>query len=67
MSFDDWYKTNIEPGLLRPPGATQEQFEMLRKAARGSMAACWNAAIDEAQQAYEHQIPPVSFETLLAK
>ena len=40
MTFDQWYSANVAPTLPTdiPPA--------LRKAARESMAACWNAALD---------------------
>jgi hypothetical protein len=40
MTFDEWYSANIAPTLPTdaPPA--------LLKAARESMAACWNAAVD---------------------
>ena len=40
MTFDEWYSANIAPTIPTdiPP--------VLRQAARESMAACWNAALD---------------------
>ena len=42
MTFADWYAANIAPTIPHDVPAP------VRQAARESMAACWNAAIDEA-------------------
>jgi hypothetical protein len=48
-AFSDWYAANVKPqleeSLARLPAQAREP---LRTASRQAMAACWNAALDEA-------------------
>lgn len=45
MTFSEWYAANVEPTL------PTDVPEPIRQNARESMAACWNAAIGEAESA----------------
>jgi hypothetical protein len=51
-AFSDWYAANVKPqleeSLARLPAQAREP---LRTASRQAMAACWNAALDAAEQA----------------
>jgi hypothetical protein len=42
--FDSWYSATIAPTL------PNDMPDVLKKAARESMAACWNAALDEVER-----------------
>ncbi len=48
MTFAEWYSANVEPGVIQMANTLPDKAarEMTLKAARDSMAACWNAALD---------------------
>jgi hypothetical protein len=52
MTFDEWYSRNVAPTLPNdiPPA--------LRQAARESMVACWNAAINACYVVIYSSDPP---------
>lgn len=49
MTFSQWYSTNIEPGVIQNANQIPdpEQRALIMRAARESMAACWNAAQED--------------------
>jgi hypothetical protein len=61
MTFAEWYSTNIEPAVIRSvnqiPDVTIRAGVL--KASRDSMAACWNAAIEEAQKHTSNGLLPL--------
>ncbi len=70
MTFQEWYRANVEPGVIQTVNGIPDKAarELTLKAARNSMAACWNAALDAAdvqverilRQATEPQNPPIT-------
>jgi len=52
MTFSEWYAANVEPGVIQTVNAIPDKAtrELTLKAARDSMAACWNAALDAARE-----------------
>src|SRR5208282_5906413 len=50
MTFSEWYAANVEPGVIQTVNAIPDKAtrELTLKAARDSMVACWNAALDAA-------------------
>lgn len=50
MTFQEWYAANVEPGVIQTVNSIPDKAarELTLKAARDSMAACWNEALDAA-------------------
>jgi hypothetical protein len=48
VTFSEWYASNIEPAVIQNANQLPdpEQRALVLKAARESMAACWNAAVE---------------------
>ncbi len=70
MTFSEWYSANVEPGVIQTVNSIPDKAarELTLKAARDSMATCWNAALQAAdvqmerilRQATEPQTPPIA-------
>ena len=52
MTFSEWYAANVEPAMIQNANQLPdpEQRKIVLQAARDSMAACWNAALDAGDQ-----------------
>jgi hypothetical protein len=61
MTFAAWYAANIEPAIIQQANNITDSGirAVYLKAARDSMAACWNAAIDEAQKHTSNGLTPL--------
>lgn len=48
MTFSAWYSANVEPGVIQMANTIPDKVarEATIRAARESMAACWDAAIE---------------------
>ena len=69
MTFSEWYAANVEPAVIQNANQLPdpEQRKIVLQAARDSMAACWNAALDAAMK-YDcgDTMDPVDYEPLKA-
>ena len=60
MKFSEWYDSIIVPQLNETlKNVPVQAREALRTASRQTMAACWNAAIDAADEALHSDNPTV--------
>jgi len=59
MTFSEWYAANVEPGVIQTVNAIPDKAtrELTLKAARDSMAACWNAALEAQLEIFKDGLP----------
>lgn len=56
MNFQDWYASNVAPQVEEQlKSVPADARPLIRKASRDAMAACWNAATEEAKQQHQRE------------
>ena len=59
MTFSEWYAANVEPAVIQNANQLPdpEQRKIVLQAARDSMAACWNAALEAQLEIFKDGLP----------